>query len=138
MGVEGGQDCGGRLRVERLPGEREKERKRESTTFNCSCTEKPTLNVEPLAAPLPATRHVATSSRPRPVITVANQLHNATTHQRNQFEALAHSMRSAMGHNKEIATCVTRAQEDLSPLFVIELFKRISDEDCELLWLEVR
>ena len=71
------------------------------------------------------------------MITVANQLNNATTHQRNQFEALAHSMRSAMGHNKEIATHVTRAQEDLSPLFVIELFKRISDEDCELLWLEV-
>ncbi|PKI83673.1 hypothetical protein MVES_002587 [Malassezia vespertilionis] len=36
----------------------------------------------------------------------------------------------------ELATYLSKAQEDLNPLRVLDLFKRISDEDCELLGLQ--
>ncbi|PWY98687.1 putative RPO31-DNA-directed RNA polymerase III, 160 kd subunit [Testicularia cyperi] len=37
--------------------------------------------------------------------------------------------------NGDITPHLTKAQEDLNPLKVLDLFKRISDEDCELLGL---
>lgn len=43
-----------------------------------------------------------------------------------------------MAANKEVAQHVDKAQEDLSPLRVHELFKRITDEDAEVLWLNPR
>lgn len=38
--------------------------------------------------------------------------------------------------NRELEGALSRAQDDLSPLVVQRLFKYISDEDCELLWME--
>ena len=40
-----------------------------------------------------------------------------------------------MGHG-ELAPHLNKAQEDLNPLRVLDLFRRISDEDCELLGLK--
>jgi DNA-directed RNA polymerase III subunit RPC1 len=39
------------------------------------------------------------------------------------------------GGNNDVTPHLARAQEDLNPLRVLDLFKRISDEDCELLGL---
>jgi len=44
----------------------------------------------------------------------------------------------AVQYNPEVGQHLHKAQEDLSPVFVLELFKRITDEDCELLWMNPR
>eukprot|EP00708_Paratrimastix_pyriformis_P001983 GAFH01000720.1.p1 GENE.GAFH01000720.1~~GAFH01000720.1.p1 ORF type:complete len:921 (-),score=371.88 GAFH01000720.1:1123-3885(-) len=49
---------------------------------------------------------------------------------RKEFQA---EFSLAIQQNKEIAVHLPKAQEDLSPLHVSHLFRRISDEDCELL-----
>lgn len=38
--------------------------------------------------------------------------------------------------NPELAAHAGKAQQDLTPVVVLDLFKRISDEDCELLWMD--
>ena len=43
---------------------------------------------------------------------------------------------NAIAVNKDIESSLSRAQHDLSPLVVQELFKNIPDEDCELLWMD--
>ena len=43
---------------------------------------------------------------------------------------------NAVSANKELEAVVSRAQQDLSPLVVQDLFRRIPDEDCELLWMD--
>ena len=52
------------------------------------------------------------------------------------FDELSSSLERAVEFNKDLAQHVARAQEDLSPLRVQELFERVSDADCELLWLD--
>lgn len=44
-------------------------------------------------------------------------------------------MEVAIAHNKDLDQHLNKAQEDLSPLKVFDLFRRITDEDCELLWM---
>ena len=52
------------------------------------------------------------------------------------FEEFSSSLERAVEFNKDLAQHVARAQEDLSPLRVQELFERVSDADCELLSLD--
>jgi DNA-directed RNA polymerase III subunit RPC1 len=54
-----------------------------------------------------------------------------TEEQRAVFES---DFSTAMGANKDLATHIAKAQDDMNPLRVRELFMAISDEDCELLW----
>ncbi|KAF1790063.1 RNA polymerase Rpb1, domain 5 [Phytophthora cactorum] len=42
----------------------------------------------------------------------------------------------AQANNPEIGAHLPKAQEDLSPLVVQQLFKEIPDQDCELLWVD--
>lgn len=42
----------------------------------------------------------------------------------------------AQANNPEIGAHLPKAQEDLSPLVVLQLFKEIPDQDCELLWVD--
>ena len=44
-------------------------------------------------------------------------------------------MSTAVAHNREISNHLDKAQEDLTPLRVYELFKKITDEDAVILWL---
>jgi hypothetical protein len=53
-------------------------------------------------------------------------------------ERFKEGLRFAMAGNKEVAQHVDKAQEDLSPLRVYELFKNVTDEDAEILWLNPR
>ena len=53
----------------------------------------------------------------------------------HELGILGQQLSSAMAFSGEVATHLGKAYEDLSPLFVLELLKRISDEDCELLWM---
>jgi DNA-directed RNA polymerase III subunit RPC1 len=41
----------------------------------------------------------------------------------------------AKQYNPEISQHLHKAIQDLSPVFVLDLFKKITDEDCELLWM---
>ncbi|QRW01352.1 DNA-directed RNA polymerase III subunit C5 [Ceratobasidium sp. AG-Ba] len=50
-------------------------------------------------------------------------------------EAWKRTFGSAIEHQKEVATFLAKAHDDLNPLKVLDLFKRISAEDCELLGL---
>lgn len=52
-----------------------------------------------------------------------------------EAERFKEGLRFAMAGNKEVAQHVDKAQEDLSPLRVYELFKNVTDEDAEILWL---
>ncbi|XP_070543488.1 DNA-directed RNA polymerase III subunit RPC1-like [Ptychodera flava] len=47
------------------------------------------------------------------------------------------SFSTAIEHNKEIETLLSRAQESLNPLVVLNLFKRIPDEDVPLVIMDV-
>lgn len=47
-------------------------------------------------------------------------------------------VQEALRCNSDLAQHIGKAQEDLSPMVVLELFKRISDEDAELLWMDPR
>eukprot|EP00644_Phytophthora_capsici_P003800 jgi/Phyca11/108224/e_gw1.15.640.1 len=57
----------------------------------------------------------------------------ATHDLRNVFVA---QFAEAQANNPEIGTHLPKAQEDLSPLVVQQLFKDIPDQDCELLWVD--
>lgn len=60
-------------------------------------------------------------------------------HMEDDLEALITSMNSAMAFNKEVATVASGANhpvEDLLPTRVLELFSKITDEDCEILWVD--
>ncbi|CAE7102077.1 unnamed protein product, partial [Rhizoctonia solani] len=50
-------------------------------------------------------------------------------------EAWKRTFATAIEHQKEVATFLNKAHDDLNPLKVLDLFKRISAEDCELLGL---
>nr|CCA19646.1 DNAdirected RNA polymerase III largest subunit puta [Albugo laibachii Nc14]CCA23078.1 RNA polymerase III putative [Albugo laibachii Nc14] len=52
---------------------------------------------------------------------------------RNVFVA---QFREAQTINPEIRQHLPKAQQDLSPVIVQELFERIPDQDCELLWID--
>jgi DNA-directed RNA polymerase III subunit RPC1 len=56
----------------------------------------------------------------------------AAEHDQALFQLAA---KGAAQYNPEVAQHMHKAQEDLSPVFVLELFKKITDEDCELLWM---
>ncbi|KAG0057284.1 hypothetical protein BGZ83_000074 [Gryganskiella cystojenkinii] len=49
------------------------------------------------------------------------------------YEKFKDSFRNAISYNPEVKAHVNKAQEDMNPLRVLNLFKAISDEDCELL-----
>ncbi|KAI9992892.1 hypothetical protein PInf_014830 [Phytophthora infestans] len=57
----------------------------------------------------------------------------ATHDLRNVFVA---QFAEAQANNPEIGAHLPKAQEDLSPLVVQQLFKEIPDQDCELLWVD--
>ncbi|TYZ65031.1 hypothetical protein PybrP1_003004 [[Pythium] brassicae (nom. inval.)] len=52
---------------------------------------------------------------------------------RNVFVA---QFAEAQALNPEVGQHLAKAQEDLSPLQVLELFQQIPDQDCELLWVD--
>ena len=53
-------------------------------------------------------------------------------------QSLTHThthIHSQLQNNRELANHLDKAQEDMSPLRVYELFKKITDEDAVVLWL---
>ncbi len=56
-------------------------------------------------------------------------------HGQLEHSVLVDTMETAVMHNREIANHLDKAQEDMSPLRVYELFKKITDEDAVVLWL---
>ena len=56
-------------------------------------------------------------------------------HMEGEVEALVDSLQGAMSLNPEISHALRVAVEDLLPTRVLELFKGITDEDCEVLWV---
>ena len=56
----------------------------------------------------------------------------------DEYDDLIHSMYDAMQNNKELKPAMmgsTPPYEDLLPTRVLELFKKIPDDDCEVLWI---
>jgi DNA-directed RNA polymerase III subunit RPC1 len=59
-------------------------------------------------------------------------------HMQDELDDLVHSMFDAMSVNKDLGPVMTAATppfEDLLPTKVLELFKKIPDDDCEVLWV---
>jgi len=56
-------------------------------------------------------------------------------HGQLEQRALTDAMGTALAHNREITSHLDKAQEDMSPLRVYQLFKKITDEDAVVLWL---
>ena len=56
-------------------------------------------------------------------------------HMEGDVEALVDSLQGAMSLNPEVSHALRVAVEDLLPTRVLELFKGITDEDCEVLWV---
>lgn len=57
----------------------------------------------------------------------------------DELEMLENNLENAMRLNKDIAPIVQKSSppyEDLLPTRVLDLFSRISDDDCEILWLD--
>ena len=55
----------------------------------------------------------------------------------DDFDNFVHNLETAMENNGDVMNAVTRTTlEDLSPVRVLDLFKHISDEDCEILWVD--
>eukprot|EP00537_Pseudo-nitzschia_pungens_P000576 CAMPEP_0172366942 /NCGR_PEP_ID=MMETSP1060-20121228/17645_1 /TAXON_ID=37318 /ORGANISM="Pseudo-nitzschia pungens, Strain cf. cingulata" /LENGTH=1400 /DNA_ID=CAMNT_0013090977 /DNA_START=167 /DNA_END=4369 /DNA_ORIENTATION=+ len=60
-------------------------------------------------------------------------------HSEDELDHLMNSLSMAMDHNKDLVNVMTGATppfEDLLPNKVLEIFKRITDEDCEVMWLD--
>jgi len=58
-------------------------------------------------------------------------------HMEDEIDDLVHSLQNAMVSNGEnIRTALKTATEDLLPTRVLELFKKIPDEDCEVMWID--
>ena len=60
-------------------------------------------------------------------------------HAEDELEDLVQSLDTAMTLNKDISQVVsapTPPMEDLLPTRVLELFQKIPDDDCEILWLD--
>lgn len=63
---------------------------------------------------------------------------NAINRRLHVLEEFYKRFQTAISYNNEIRNFLPKVQEDLNPLVVRELFCRISNEDCQLLWMDVR
>ncbi|KNC74565.1 hypothetical protein SARC_12893, partial [Sphaeroforma arctica JP610] len=52
------------------------------------------------------------------------------------YVAFQKSFEHAVSGNNELSPLIKNAQDDLTPLRVLELFKAISGEDCDLIWMD--
>ena len=58
-------------------------------------------------------------------------------HLEDELDKLVDQLQNAMTINKEISTAVHSGTfEDLSPTVALRLFESITDEDCEILWID--
>eukprot|EP00592_Proboscia_alata_P014526 CAMPEP_0194395550 /NCGR_PEP_ID=MMETSP0174-20130528/124485_1 /TAXON_ID=216777 /ORGANISM="Proboscia alata, Strain PI-D3" /LENGTH=364 /DNA_ID=CAMNT_0039191497 /DNA_START=123 /DNA_END=1215 /DNA_ORIENTATION=+ len=54
----------------------------------------------------------------------------------DEIDDLVQNLQSAMSLNKDLSPALKTAVEDLLPTRVLDLFQRMTDEDCEILWLD--
>lgn len=54
------------------------------------------------------------------------------------FDDFRRELDSAASFNQDIAAHANKAQEDLTPQKIVQLFHKMPDQDCELLWLDPR
>jgi len=57
-------------------------------------------------------------------------------HMEGELDALMEKLQNAMTLNKELQGSISHATEDLLPTRALELFNKITDEDCEVLWID--
>lgn len=57
-------------------------------------------------------------------------------HQEDELDALIHGIQTVMRTNPNVPADLKSTVEDLLPTRVLELFQRIPDEDCEILWVD--
>ena len=60
-------------------------------------------------------------------------------HSEDELEKLMDNLSTAMDHNKDLVSVMNSSTppiDDLLPTKVLEIFKRIPDEDCEVMWLD--
>ena len=60
-------------------------------------------------------------------------------HSEDELEQLMENLSTAMDHNKDLVSVMNGSNppvDDLLPTKVLEIFKRIPDEDCEVMWLD--
>jgi DNA-directed RNA polymerase III subunit RPC1 len=73
-----------------------------------------------------------------PTLKIVHEMYKGK-HNEDALEDLMDSMQIAMDSNKELAAVLTGTTtpfDDLLPTKVLELFKRIPDDDCEVMWLD--
>lgn len=59
-----------------------------------------------------------------------------TKHMEEELENLVEQLQESMKLNRDVQTSLGNAVEDLLPTRALTLLKNISDEDCEVLWVE--
>lgn len=59
-----------------------------------------------------------------------------TKHMEDELDALLEQLQNAMKINKDVVNSISNAVEDLLPTRALELLKNISDEDCEVMWVD--
>lgn len=60
-------------------------------------------------------------------------------HAEDKLDQLMENLQTALDHNKDLVSVMHSANppvDDLLPTKVLEIFKRIPDEDCEVMWLD--
>ena len=73
-----------------------------------------------------------------PTLKIVHEMYKGK-HNEDALEDLMDSMQIAMDSNHELAGVLTGSStpfDDLLPTKVLELFKRIPDDDCEVMWLD--
>lgn len=73
-----------------------------------------------------------------PTLKIVHEMYKGKHHE-DTLDDLMESMHIAMTSNKELAAVLksgTAPFDDLLPTKVLELFKRIPDDDCEVMWLD--
>jgi DNA-directed RNA polymerase III subunit RPC1 len=57
-------------------------------------------------------------------------------HMEDELDALLEQLQNAMKRNRDVVSSLSNAVEDLLPTRALDLLKNVSDEDCEVMWID--
>lgn len=70
-----------------------------------------------------------------PTLKIIHEKYKAK-HMEDELDALMEQLQNAMKMNKDVQAAIGQATEDLLPTRALELLKNITDEDCEVMWID--
>lgn len=70
-----------------------------------------------------------------PTLKIIHEKYKAR-HMEDELDSLMEKLHNSMKLNKDVQTSIGNAVEDLLPTRALELLKKITDEDCEVMWVD--